>query len=86
MSATIQFDADIYNAVFIGHVYFYDEPKKQYECSLRMLELFVRVENILPPYPRFLVMIVCFVVSQCRPRGVLLARKHCDAILPPRRL
>jgi hypothetical protein len=86
MSATIHFDADIYNAIFIGNIYFYDKPKKQYEYSLRMLELFVRVENILPPYPSFHVMIVCFVVSQCRPCGVLFARKYCDAILPPRRL
>jgi len=62
MGARIDFDADIFNCVLITGIYYWDKRKKHYEYTLRTLELFFRVEKKLPPYPRFLVMMVCFVV------------------------
>jgi hypothetical protein len=59
----MDYDADIFTAIMAASRLFPENCRAEYEMVMRTMELFDRVKLHVTKYPRFIVVIACFVVS-----------------------
>ncbi len=80
---SMDYDSDIFTAIMAATRFFPEDYKAEYEMVLRTMELFDRVKLNVTKYPRFIVVIACFVVSfaasRLRPTGKIADAKNMSA-------
>jgi hypothetical protein len=65
-SSTMEFDTDILTAIAINSYFLKAFPQHECEMLLRTMELFDRVKMSVTKFPKFLVVIACYSVSNLR--------------------